>query len=92
MPKTNKPEKSAEEIFRKRFRAMNKKERIAEGKRLCEENRQAVESEIKQENPSLEDKALRLAVAERIYADDPSAHELLQAIRRELMGENAAAE
>ena len=92
MPNTNEPETSVEEIYRDHIRAMSGKERLAAAMNLCEGMRQAVEFQIKKNNPSLEGRALKFAVAEQIYSSCPRTLALLRRRKQELMERNPTPE
>ena len=84
---TSEPEKTVEEVYWDLIRAMSPTERYQKAMRLNANVRAMVEMQIREQQPGIDDQALKFAVARRYYWNEPKVLQMLDEAEKSLKGE-----
>jgi len=71
-------DKTVEEIYREHIRSMTGTERCYQGMLLFQSFYEMLAYRIKKEQPEIGERALRIALAKRLYGTDPRTMELIR--------------
>jgi len=84
---TPEPEKTVEEVYWDLIRAMSPTERYQKAMRLNANVRAMVEMQIREQQPGIDDQALKFAVARRYYWNEPKVLQMLDEAEKSLKEE-----
>jgi len=74
---TSEAGKAIEKMYWNHVRAMSPEEKFREAARMTAEFRAMIAAQIREEQPSIDDRALKFAIARRIYCDEPKVLQML---------------
>ena len=80
--------KTVEEIYWDLIRAMSPTERILMASRLITNVRAMVETQIREQQPGIDDHALKFAVARRYYWNEPKVLQMLDEAEKSEQGDS----
>ena len=85
---TTETEKSVEEVYWDMVRAMSPAERFRKAMQLNANVRAMVEMQIREQQPDIDDHALKFAVARRYYWNEPKVLQMLDEAEKSSKGES----
>ena len=85
---TTETEKSVEEVYREHIRSLSPAERYRKAMRLNANVRAMVEMQIREQQPDIDDHALKFAVARRYYWNEPKVLQMLDEAEKSSQGES----
>ena len=80
----NETEKTDHENYWDKVRAMSSQEKWAIAMKMTQDYRDSIVQQVLEEQPGLQEHALKIAVARRIYHDCPKTQELLDQVEIKL--------